>query len=748
MTTSSNRRLLSLLLCTVASSALYAAAPALAATNAKEASAAPVVIPEIVVTAQKRSQRLSDVPISITALSGEQLKSLQIVSGTDVARQTPNMRVSNLGNEDQPKFSIRGISTPDFNLNTTSPVGAFYDEVFVGAQWMGGPQIFDMERVEVLRGPQGTLFGKNTTGGAVDFIFKNPSFGPASGYIDGEYGNNSYYHFTGAAETQLIDDKLAVRLAFNVTESDGWVKNFYQSSLAKDLSSISNHAVRLTVAYRDTDNDFDATFKLISTNSNPSNIGVIVYGLNPDGTQADGVNSRVNPYTGQPFTVHQGAYDHSGEIKATGNGGYLTMNKGLGSNFTLTSVTSYFDGKFKNTVDADGSYVPGFFIDFYADQWEFTQDLRIASKFSGPFNFIVGGYYDGDRVAINTNYFTGIPPAPALPTTAVPLFEQSYVQKRRSYAFYADGTYNILSNWQLYAGLRWTNDHGEVNNFDTTVAAFVGAPGINVPYLAYNRSAVTGRVGTNYHITPDIMAYAQYSRGYRSPAFNGGALIIGSLNVAKAEFLDSYEAGIKSEFLDHRLQINASAFHYLYKNQQFLVATANFTSSQVNADAKSYGLELEATIRPVNEFDLSAGLGYLHAKYQSGNVPDPRTSVLSPISGNRTVKSPKLTMNLAGNYRVPVGDMQRLVFHMDANHATKEYFSPFNIPESATGSFWEANARLSYEDDDRNLNVSFWIKNLTGNTTPTGVVLNYNSQLRFTTIPYPRRYGVEVRYQF
>ena len=159
--------------------ALPAASPALAQTvpPASNSSSSEALAPlqEVVVTAQKRAQRLQDVPISETVIGADELRSLQIENGTDLAKQTPNMRVSNLGNEDQPKFSMRGIATPDFNLNTTSPIGIFYDEVFVGAQWMGGPQTFDMSRIEVLRGPQGTLFGKNTTGGAVNFITTAPS---------------------------------------------------------------------------------------------------------------------------------------------------------------------------------------------------------------------------------------------------------------------------------------------------------------------------------------------------------------------------------------------------------------------------------------------------------------------------------------------------------------------------------------------------------------------------------------------
>ena len=739
----------------VGSAALTAilASPAFAQSETKTSTSS-ASIPEIIVTAQKRSQRLQDVPISVTAIGGDQLKTLQVDSGTEIARQAPNLRVSNLGNEDQPKFSIRGISTPDFNLNTTSPVGVFYDEVYLGAQWMGGPQTFDLERVEVLRGPQGTLFGKNTTAGAINFISRAPSFGDTSGYISGEYGDNSYYHVGGAGETQLIQDKLAVRVAFNVTSSDGWVKNYYQSASAKNLSSIDNHAIRVTTSYRDSADDFDATLRLFTSDSRPTNIGIIAYGLGPGGVEGDGINPRINPYTGRPFNVHEGAYDHNGNIRAASDGGYLTMNKGLGSNFTATSITSYVNGQFDNTVDADGSYVPSFAIDFFAAQYEITQDLRVASHFKGPFNFILGGYYDADRVNIATNYFTGVPPAPAAPTIGVPLFTQNYAQRREQYAGYLDATYNITPSLQLFAGARWTHDHGEVNNFNTTVAAFIGAPGINVPFLEYNKSITTGRAGINYHFTPDLMVYAQWSRGYRSPAFNGGALIIGSLNIAKPEFLDNTEIGVKSEWFEHRLELNASAFHYSYKNQQFLVALTlpggvGFNSSETNADARTWGGEIEMNAKPIANLSLTAGLGLLDAEYTSGTVPDAFNNII-PIKGHQVIEAPRLTANMAADYTIPASDETRFVIHGDVTHASSENFRASSEAASRSDGFWEANARVSFTDDAKHYELAFWMKNLTDNTVPTGIVYNPSTgnNERFTTIPYPRRYGFEIAYHF
>ena len=276
---------------------------------------------EVIVTAQKRSERLQDVPVSVTALTAEQLDSYRLNSGTDIAQLAPNLRVSVAGNEDQPKFSIRGLSQFDTNLNSSSPTGVFYDEVYISSQFLGGPQIFDLQQVEVLRGPQGTLFGKNTSAGLIDFISRAPSLsGNNPSYFSVEGGNNDYYEAQGATDIPLIDQTLAARVAFNASESNGWVKNINPDTTSRDLSSIDNHAIRASLAFGH--EDFDATLRLWMTRSDPTAIGIIAYGTcpkycltipgllppTPAGTEVSGLNPRVNPSTGQALTVNEGGF--------------------------------------------------------------------------------------------------------------------------------------------------------------------------------------------------------------------------------------------------------------------------------------------------------------------------------------------------------------------------------------------------------------------------------------------------------
>jgi iron complex outermembrane receptor protein len=703
---------------------------------------------EVVISAQKRQENLQDVPVSVTALTGDQLQALQVTSGTEVAKQTPNLRVSNLGNEDQPKFSMRGIATPDFNLNTTSPTGIFYDEVYVASQFLGGPQIFDLERVEVLRGPQGTLFGKNTTGGAINFIPQAPKH-EVEGNISLQVGNNDYYHGQGAINVPLVQDKLATRFAFNASQSDGWIKN--HNPAGEDLSSIDNYALRWSFLFEPNEN-FDANLRLVHSRSNPTNIGVIAYGVNPNGTNGLGVNPRVHPTTGQPFDAFEGYYNRTGgEIKADGDGAVLRLDQQLGK-LTLTSITSYLEGTFKNNVDADGSIASLVHIDFYADTKEISQDLRLASNYDGAFNFIVGLYYFEDETGIQTDYF--------LFNNAVTLF-QTYTQSRTSYAAYADATYKFADSWTVYGGVRWTRDEGEVNDFRVipTIPTYQAE--------SYDDSAPTGRLGISHEFSDDVMGYAQYSRGYRSSSINGSALnFAADFNVAKPEYLDAYEVGVKSQLFDRRLQVNSSAFYYNYRDQQFVNAISLVESTMVNAGkSRIYGLELETIAQLTDDFRATLGVALLDTEYEEltlSRAPGPGEICLDPVSptlcrynlaGNELIEAPHSSFNVALDYDLHIGD-GKLTLHADGVRISSMFYTPWNnLPPSdlsVTPSQWEANARIGYRPSSDSYEIAIWGKNLNENDIPAGQVgAGYGPFFqRFTVSPYPRRYGVEFNYQF
>jgi iron complex outermembrane recepter protein len=716
------------------------------------------------VTAQKRAERLQDVPVSITALSADQLVAFKLNSGTDLQKYTPNLRISNAGNEDQPKISIRGLSQFDFNLNASSPTGVFYDEVYVASQFLGGPQIYDMQRIEVLRGPQGTLFGKNTTAGAVDYITRTPSFnGDMDGYVAGETGNNDYYRVEGARDIE-VNDNFAMRLAFNASHSDGWVKNVNRDASARNLSSIENHSFRGVLAYRN--DEFDATLRLWSTRSSPTAIGIIGHGTCPSyclnipplgiippttpGTQISGANPRLNPYTGEPMGEREGAFDRSGSIRVKGDGSYLTLNRSFGD-VTLTSVTSFLKGDFKNLVDGDGSIRNLFTLDFYAKTKEYSQDLRLTTQFAGPLNVIGGLYYFHDEVDPSTTARFGdvlqvLQPGGALPTT--------YEQTRSSVAAYVDGTYGLSEKAELFVGVRVTREKGEISDF----VVGGGAP----LSVGYKETEPSGRAGLRYKATDDVMIYGQYSRGYRSSALNGNAGCASELNVAKPEFLNSFEVGLKSEWLDRRVMFNTSAFYYGFSDQQFRGPVTGFSPCPGSpnplgtvllnaAKSQIIGLEMETQAKVTDNLSLMLGVGLLDSKYKDLMLADTTNGGTADLSGNKLLEAPPYSVTLAFDYGVPVRGA-KLGVRADASWTGKQYFTAFNniVPYnlSVSPAHWESNARIYVSSSDGKFDFGIWGKNLNNQDAITFAANPAAFGILFTTVPYPRRYGADFRWNF
>lgn len=713
----------------------FAIAAALGGSPALAQATAPpeATVAEIIVTAQKRAQSIQDVPIAMTALEGDALAGLQMDSGTEIARQTPNLNVSVLGNEDQPKFAIRGVSQSQFQLNASSPTGVFYDEVFVRSSFLGGAQLFDMERVEILRGPQGTLFGKETVGGAVSYITKAPVFG-AGGYVAAELGDYDYYRLDGALNAEVIPGRLAVRLAANLASSDGFVENRFPGG--RDKSNIDKVAVRGSLRYAD-DSGFDATLRLFHSRSSPDAVGAITYGFGPGGLNAFGADPRVDPNTGAALSARQGVYDRQGRIRVRGDGGYLTLNRDFGA-LTVTSISSYLDGHFLNEVDGDGTGAPLLHLDFIADVQEYSQDLRIATDLDGPFNFIAGLYYYRDeldsifRILQFAGGFTA---------------DQTFNQVRDSYAAYADGAYEATDRLTIYGGIRLTKERGKLRDFQSVI----NIPGLGIPStdLAYDESEPSGRIGARYRFSADLMAYAQYARGYRSSGFNGGAVAFpGDLNIVRPEFLDAWEAGVKSEFFNRRLMLSIAAFHYAFTDQQFINSISLTQTQLVNAgSSRLNGLEIELAARPTERLRINAGLGLLDSDYTELELSG------LDLSGNRLLESPEVSFNLSGDYAAPVADAGSLILHADLSYKSDQYFSAFNgdkFPESLqyADGFVEVNARVAYRDARQRFEIGLWGKNLTDNDVPTGAGTDQGTLTFFTTVPYPRRFGIDLSAKF
>ncbi|MBP7337810.1 TonB-dependent receptor [Niveispirillum sp.] len=368
----------------------------LAATGSAAAQEA-VTLEEIVVTAQKRAQNLQEVPVAVSAVSADTLQSRGITETSDLMGAMPSLQVTTPYGRTQPNFSLRGISVAnEFSASTASPVGVYVDEVYQSFRASHGQQLYDLDRVEVLRGPQGTLYGRNTTGGAVSFFTKRPSLQGDEGHLTLGYGNYDTKTAEGAVEATLAPDKLGIRLAGTIAKGDGWLYNPVQK---RDIGTTNSAAGRATLRWQPSD-ALDVTVKLFAARDNPVAATPYAQGQLGGGKDALGY-SRFDPQPllgGRKLGENEVAADQGGNYFSSSRGGSLTVNYDISDALSLTSITGYDTGKYRNApFDCDGSPNDLCSIRYYSSSKNFNQDMRLT--YEGDRLHVIGGaYYGQDQV--------------------------------------------------------------------------------------------------------------------------------------------------------------------------------------------------------------------------------------------------------------------------------------------------------------------------------------------------------------
>lgn len=349
------------------------------AALAQEAEAADADQGEIVVTAQKREERLQDVPISVTAIGGEALKDQRIAHADDLVLVVPNLQRSSTNGESAPVFALRGVKMSDYSLNQSSPVATYYDEVYKGNFAFLGVAMFDLDRVEVLRGPQGTLYGKNTTGGAINLIARKPKLGETSGSFDIGYGNYNRFESSGAVSVPL-GEKAAARFAYTYASADGWFHNKVPGK--PDLNETREYGVRGTLLFQPSDR-LEFVLRASASFQDPHNFGDFA---EPVAVNRPGLATREIEAT---YTPRRNVRTYAVAL----NGSWQVSD-----HLTLTSVTSWDKGHFYYGEDGDGQAIGLLQFDFTDDARQFTQDLRLSNDKDSPFNFILGAYFNRETV--------------------------------------------------------------------------------------------------------------------------------------------------------------------------------------------------------------------------------------------------------------------------------------------------------------------------------------------------------------
>jgi len=718
------------------------------------------VLDVIVVTAQKRTENIQEVPVSISAFDRQSLSNLGILLPSDIAQQTPNLQVSQPYGDAQPIFTLRGISMMDFNTNQSSPVGIYVDESSVEASFMQASQLFDIERAEVLRGPQGTLYGKNTTAGAINFTSRAPEF-ERNGRLHLSYGNNNNLRVSGAGETVFLDDTLGLRTAFTYSDSDGFYENHYEG--AEDLREINNWALRTSLRYK-TD-DIDATLRLQSGKTLGNTAGIIAEGRGPNGYDVAGFFSAgaIEQRIDKSYDDFEGSEDKVGVYRTEIDSLNLTIKGALTKDIDYTSVTAWSKGKALNE-NGDGSPVSILEIDWGSKIEQWSQDLRLTTNFDSDLNAIVGLFVSHDKMNIQNDLsfllFTeslGVPFDPSLATSGFTV-GQRYQQQRDSQAIYTHLTYDINESLEGFLGLRYTKDEGILSNVYSWLGDYDANHAydliVDQPDKRYDNDKVSGSMGLKYQLSDELVFYGSYSQGYRSSAFNGGATFSTTeLTVAEPETVEAYEIGLKSRWLDNRLQLNGALFHNDYKNQQLVNIVGAVRFLENAGSSYIYGAELELSALLTEDLSINIGLGLLDTEYDELSLTNPATSLPVDLSGNELPSAPSVNMNIAVNYIAARGSWGEISMHINSQYVSEQWFSAYNDDYGYEGikadGYMQSNARFTWSSLDESYDISLWIKNIEENNEPVYAI---NAQQTFMfdyyIMPMPRHYGLDINWRF
>jgi iron complex outermembrane receptor protein len=770
--------------------------------HAQQADVSTTSLQEVVVTAEKRTQNLQQVPASLTAFTSAQLGQIKMDTPSDLVSHVPNLQANGIVGEGAPLFALRGVSMLDYSLSQEGPIAVYVDQVYEGNIALMGVDMFDLERIEVLRGPQGTLYGKNATGGAINFITQKPKFDD-DGYLTLGAGNYGRQEANGALNGVLIKDKLAARVAFTYTKVNGFVRNILPGH--PDLEGVNQYAVRLSLLYTPTD-DLELLLRYTKSMQDPQNYAIIdgcvtppiAAGCTPGGVGFTGYyRTTTGALSGAPLAADQIAQNYTPKRRQDDQSVSLTADWKMSQALTLTSISSWSEGFLFNPEGTDGAPLDIFKIPYYGTTRQLTQELRLTSSSTGPFNFIAGLFYQHEMVYNSTDnriltdpsvnvygdyrdcvansFGAGVGYSAGILINPGCQYYNHFDQFSNSWAAYSDASYRLTRKVKLRAGVRYNHDNGSQKN---AVAQLWGSDGVPIANLIpgsmvggvwtpaealpgspnydsiinattaqwLHNSAVTGRVGLDFMPTRDSLLYVGYSRGYRAAAFNAQFFFSNTdFSQVPAETVDSIEAGFKTSWLDRRLQADGAVFHYQYRNQQFIDVRPNGSQPLISLPKSAiYGAELELAGRPVTRLTLRAGLGVLHTDIQQGAL----SGGAIDISGKRLPYAPTVSGTVSADWMAYSWSAAAVSLHLEDTYDSKQYFEFLNEPRLAQGGYSLLNARATLDSSSDRWEVSAWVRNLADKLYFTNEVdlqgLGYDYRHRGE----PRMYGADVTYRF
>jgi iron complex outermembrane recepter protein len=703
------------------------AAPAQAQTAEAPVEEAPVEIGEIVVTAQRRSEALQDTPLSIIALTAQALEKRSIFDINDLRSVVPNVQITPFPtNAASPRIFIRGIGNNDNQVTTDPTVAVYMDGVYVARSQGLGAEVADLERIEVLRGPQGSLYGRNATGGAINYITKAPKFGEFSAKQTIMAGD--YAQFRSRTNVNIpIGENLAVSLGYLHAEKEGFVRNL--GTGVDRYGDQRRDAYRAAVRWAPLES-LDVRYIYDRSDYADTPVFVAEVPLYPA--------ERSRPLAGSPFEQDLRRNDNTSE------GHNLTASWEVGDH-TLKSITAYrklSSLAHQSVLAGVLSPSPAIATNLQLDQDQFTQELQLLGSFADDrLEYILGGYYfDESAHTFDQARIIGAPRV------------DRYVDiNNKAYAAFGQVTFRPQSVDGLYVtgGLRWSRDERQATLERITVPAG-GPPVAATPGFgdrSFSNLAPTFIVG--YNGAGGLNAYAKYAKGYKTGGYNLRASSVAAFNAGFGEeTLDAYEVGLKSTWLDNRLLVNVALFRSDYKDIQTSVPADAVNPAIIDifnaGRARIQGVELDVTARPTRDLTLNVNYGYLDNNY---------TKIVDGLGVDVTdnyvfVNSPRHSVITSVDWVVARTSFGELALFADYAFQSQKY-TITNLPQYKVGSYGILNARLSLSEVPIGLAKDWQVSIFAKNITDTNYYVDTSPSLRPTAIyGDPRTVGMELSAEF
>lgn len=721
---------------------LLMAAAALSAHNSNAAeSEKKLVLEEIVVTAQKREESAMDTPLSLTALNSQSMEDRQVDSLEDINLVAPGVR-SGMTNGVNRLF-IRGIGLQSFASGSDASAGFYVDGVFVGRPSFQITSFFDVDRLEVVRGPQGTLYGRNATAGAVNLLTQRPTE-EFSGYVDVTAGNYKLLSTTGAVSGPLnTEGSVRGRLAFNTLNRDGYGTDLAQNHHVNDANQRS---FRGTLEFFPSD-DLDVTLIAEHHLENDNNYYTMSFGAYP-GYTLEGVSD-----TGDiPAGIEESnSFDAATDLRGNTNtreASALTalVNYDINDMFSFSSITGWRKGSRVNDTNSDNTSAGLINTYYHEDNEQFSQEFQLNYE-AADLSVVAGLYYYEEDI---TNYV--LVPFVQFDEPGEPPVEyiQDGTMDISAIAAFTQATYSVTDKFRATLGLRYSRETRE------HVGQFTG---LFVP--VYNTdadktwSSVTPKVGFEYDVTADTLLYASWTEGFKSGTYNVGQNNSSENNpdgVVNPEEVEAYEVGFKSRLMDGRVELSGAGFWYDYTDLQVnkIIGIATLT---VNAgEAENKGIELATRAQLTERIALDANLTWIDATFTDFSSTNP----LFPdegeqdLTGNQLPGAPEYAAGIGLSYTVPMDSGALVTARLDASYSDNIYFSEFNDKAISQESVTKINTLVRYESAGGDYSVTLWGKNITDEYIASNITLGVGLSgfPRYGAVEPPRTFGVTLGMKF